>query len=303
MSTISRKNKKFANRKRNALTYNIYYSFFKNVMLNLFKWEGLPNNIPSRFIEKVLFNTGICGIAENKSVGIIACKISPIGNRNIYDEYNKYMFYTYDTTIPNFNVDRKDMVIIRNNINESSGHMLCEYMADKIYEIERGIDKNLFQLKRPIIVNVPEGQKLSIENLFHQIDENEEVIYGSKTLDKDIENIKVFPIQSEFYSDKLKDLEKTYMNEFLTMLGINNSNIDKRERVNTYEVNSNNEIIQINRNNFLNPRLEACEQINKMFNCNATVKYNTDVLNTIGVNKNDNVYYRGDKNGTLHNNY
>ena len=28
MATISRKNKKFANRKRNALTYNIYYSLF-----------------------------------------------------------------------------------------------------------------------------------------------------------------------------------------------------------------------------------------------------------------------------------
>ena len=76
------------------------------------------------------------------------------------------------------------------------------------------------------------------------------------------------------------------------MLGINNSNIDKRERVNTDEVNSNNEIIQINRNNFLTPRLEACEQINKMFNCKSTVKYNIDVLNKIGV----------DKNVTLHNN-
>ena len=82
MSTISRKNKKFANRKRNALTYNIYYSFFKNVMLNLFKWEGLPNNIPSRLNEKVLFNNGICGIAANKSVGVIACNISKKKKKN-----------------------------------------------------------------------------------------------------------------------------------------------------------------------------------------------------------------------------
>ena len=126
MSTISRKNKKFANRKRNALTYNIYYSFFKNVMLNLFKWEGLPNNIPSRFIEKVLFNNGICGIAANKSVGVIACNISPIGNKNICK-------CKYEATL-HLNIDNKHTasIYINDGIKENVANMISNLKSSGI---------------------------------------------------------------------------------------------------------------------------------------------------------------------------
>ena len=48
-------------------------------------------------------------------------------------------------------------------------------------------------------------------------------------------------VKSDFISDKLEDLKRCIVNDFLTDVGINNANLAKRERLNSDEVNANNE--------------------------------------------------------------
>lgn len=48
-------------------------------------------------------------------------------------------------------------------------------------------------------------------------------------------------IKSEYIADKLEDLRRCLVNDFLTEVGINNANLAKRERLNSDEVNANNE--------------------------------------------------------------
>lgn len=48
-------------------------------------------------------------------------------------------------------------------------------------------------------------------------------------------------VKSDFISDKLEDLKRCIINDFLTDVGINNANLAKRERLNSDEVNANNE--------------------------------------------------------------
>lgn len=48
-------------------------------------------------------------------------------------------------------------------------------------------------------------------------------------------------VKSDFIADKLEDLRRCLINDFLTEVGINNANLAKRERLNSDEVNANNE--------------------------------------------------------------
>ena len=64
-------------------------------------------------------------------------------------------------------------------------------------------------------------------------------------------------------------------NEFLTCLGINNSNTDKRERLISAEVNSNNQFVSCNVNKMLEARQRACELINAKFGLNISVELRT----------------------------
>jgi hypothetical protein len=54
----------------------------------------------------------------------------------------------------------------------------------------------------------------------------------------------VADISSPFIGDKVHDLKRSVMNEFLTVVGVNNANINKRERLNSDEVNANNDEVR-----------------------------------------------------------
>ena len=82
------------------------------------------------------------------------------------------------------------------------------------------------------------------------------------------------------------DYKKEIWNEALTYLGINNIMINKKERLITDEANSNNELINMNLQSFLTPRLEACKQFNKKYGLEGTdkeisVRVRSDLLNII----------------------
>jgi len=64
--------------------------------------------------------------------------------------------------------------------------------------------------------------------------------------------------------------------EALTFLGIDNFNIDKKERVIVDEANANNDLINQNAEIMLNARKKAVDEINKKFNLNITVKLRND---------------------------
>ena len=86
--------------------------------------------------------------------------------------------------------------------------------------------------------------------------------------------------------DKISDYKKEILNEALTFLGINNVSIEKKERLVTDEANSNNEVINMNLQSRLAPRLRACKQFNDLFGLTGTdkeisVRVRSDLYNTI----------------------
>ena len=48
-------------------------------------------------------------------------------------------------------------------------------------------------------------------------------------------------VRTDYIADKIEDLRRCLVNDFLTEVGINNANLAKRERLNSDEVNANNE--------------------------------------------------------------
>ena len=62
------------------------------------------------------------------------------------------------------------------------------------------------------------------------------------------------------------------LNEFFTDIGVNNANMDKRERMVANEVEANNEQVKACEDVLLRSREEACKQINRIFDLNISVK-------------------------------
>lgn len=63
----------------------------------------------------------------------------------------------------------------------------------------------------------------------------------------DLESININQLLSDlsgaFVADKIQELKRSYINEFLTLIGVNNANLNKKERLNSEEVNANDDEI------------------------------------------------------------
>jgi hypothetical protein len=120
-----------------------------------------------------------------------------------------------------------------------------------------------------------------MENLYNQIDANKPAIFGDKdTLGNLKQAVQVLPTNAPFIADKLNEYKTEIWNEALSFLGINNLS-EKKERLISNEINSNNELINLNLQSYLVPRQKAAEQFNKLFGTNVEVKVRSDLYNII----------------------
>lgn len=263
--------------KAQLLNNRVFTDYFWNLALitrALFKWEGLPNNLDEKWIERMLFTEGACIFYEDPNLGYMVAKIADNGPLNCYDEPTNVTpiapNYIYDG--PQL-VNSKNVVIIRNNDDMLPSAPMIELYAWKLTNIERAIQVNVHQQKTPLIVKCSDKQKLSLRQVIAQRDENELTIYGDKSLDTS--GIEVLNTTAPIVFDKLETQKHMVYNECMTRLGINNANMDKRERLVDDEVQANNQQVQASEDVMLKARQRACEELNKVFGLNISVKRRT----------------------------
>ena len=248
-----------------------YYLRLMLIARALFKWENLPNGLDEKWIERYLFSEGACMFYKDPKLGYMVAQIGETGPLNYYDElttifpYATNYLYEGPTLTNNVNA-----VIIRNNDEMLPTAPTIQLYAYKLTNIERTIDTNILAQKIPTVVKCTDKQRLSFKNAINQRNDNEPVIYADKGMNT--EDITTLDIKAPIVFDKLQIQKHAVWNECMTYLGINNANMDKRERLVDDEVQANNEQVQASEDIFLKARQKACEEINRIFGTNISVK-------------------------------
>lgn len=263
---------------RNSEVFWYNFNRLKLKAISMFEWINLPKEIDERYLELMLCQNGYVCFFKDQLVPDVdtyfALQCTLGGRFNVYNIPTVYQIYTAS----GYQARRtaEDSVIIYNNLLHSPTVPLLMYHAYNIANVERTIEINLNQLKRPYIFLVPENQRFTFTKLVNDIKNNQDVIIGNKDLN--LEN--VLPINTITPNNTLDlyTLKKRYYNEALTDMGINNLNVDKKERLVSDEVSSNDEDVLINRNSMLYARKIACKQINEMFGLNVDVKFRNDFM-------------------------
>lgn len=260
--------KKAELRNNEVAWYNADKLFSKSI--SMFEWINLPSSIDERYLEIVLATQGhICFFKDEELNVYLALQCTLGGRFNVYNLPTEYRIFTpsgYNT-----NRDASNSVIIYNNYMHTPTLPKIWYNANRIADIDRTIEININQLKRPFIFLVPENKVQSVKALFRKIKDNEEVIIGASELE--LENLGIQNTITPNNTLELYALKKKYYNEALGDLGINNFSDDKKERLLAGEITSNEEEVALTRLSYLNARKQACKQINEMFGLNIDVKF------------------------------
>ena len=178
-----------------------------------------------------------------------------------------------------------ECILVMNNFDRTPTAGSMELFAWRLYLAQRTCDVNISGQRFPVMIVGDEKQRLMLENLYNQYNGNQPFIFGNKNQLND-DMLKAIKTDSPYVADKITEYKKEIWNEALTYLGINNISVQKKERLTESESNENNELVNLNLQSMLAPRLEACRQFNEKYGLTGTdkeisVRVRSDLKNII----------------------
>ena len=255
-------------------TYMQYFNRLTELSVSMFEWLNLPDEIDERFLELTLFRDGKAVFFKDEDMDeYLALKCAVNGGFNVYGIPVNRRAYS-PTNNYKKQLTQKDSVIIWNNYLHKNSVLDVKMFAKRLYNLDRIIDVNANAQKTPVLILATPEQRLTMINLYKEVDGNSPVVLGDKNLD--LSNVKALSTGAPYVADKLYTLKTQIWNEALTYLGISNTNITKKERMISDEVVRNMGGSIASRYSRLESRRKAAEEINKMFGLNIEVNYRED---------------------------
>ena len=207
-----------------------------------FEFE-IPSEWELDYFLDVLFREGHISITDTP-MGIVALR-SGLTGIGIYNQPTRAIFA--NPVLGNFErtIDVDCAVIKLQYDYQGVGWMIDRY-STLLAMCDSGIAVNLMNTKAAYVFGATsKAQSESYKKMYDDITQGKPAVFvNGDSINK--ENMFTMPAKENFISDDIQLLKRKIINEFLTDIGINNTNLDKRERLTDDEVNANNEEVRFN---------------------------------------------------------
>lgn len=273
---------------------NGMYMRYKLLAESLFKWEGLPDGIEERHIEEYLFDFGQALFFRDPKMSYMCLQAQNGVNLNVYADpltyraiginYNKEYRAGHNPEYAVYASQHADAlqegIVIRNNPHSVSTRTLIMPYLLKLAKIEQVMDVNIETAKTPFIVECTPANELSMKNAMKNLFNGVYAIFTNKKLELS-KNVQVIQTGAKFMGNEMIDYKHAVESDLLTVLGIDNVNVSKRERLISGEATANDKLIASFIDVALTSRKAAAEAINAAFGLNVSVDMRNPVDNDV----------------------
>lgn len=258
-------------------TAEVLLANYKNIACSVFKWEGMPKDIPPLYPETWLFQNGMAVMIKlaDDDYAILPVAYGSV-KLNVYGLPMEWKAYAVGSSpqaqiIRNMVLNEENSVLIWNDYERRPTYPFIEYLVRKMVNTDSTTDCNINAQKTPYIINTNNNNLLTAKVLAKNIQDGEEIVFKDEFSNVGVE---VLQTQAPFVADKLMDCYLEYHNRILSYLGIDNLPVEKQERMLTGETEANDQALYLAREARLRMRKEACEKMNKLWGLNIEVDYN-----------------------------
>lgn len=273
----------------NALTrYNFKYLFQR--ALSVFDFT-IPKEWEKNFFLNTLYGIGYLIILDTDEFG----KICQFGNIYGYDLYYQPAFATVvnplftEKGIGNKYSDLRiwdKCGLLRLTPNYKGIYDICRYYAELLATAESSLHVNLLNTKFSYIFGAKNKQQAeTLKKLYDNIASGESAVFIDKSLYDENGNLTVATLTQDVASvyiggNLLNDI-RNILNDFDSMIGIPNSNLQKKERLIVDEANMNN--FETKALCFVWKEMldKDMERLNKMYDLGLSVKFRKDGVSNV----------------------
>jgi len=250
------------------LTERMYQRHLTELCVNRFKWENMPKEMIEDqalwFLELELFyNSAVIFFKHPTNGKYMIGKAAQIGGLNWYGQPTAWTIMGNGLQ-ENIRLTDDECVPIYGNALRTPDTDVVNLYSMKLANLDRTIEMNVKNLRYTKVITVDESQRLTWSNLMRKIEQGDPFVLGTTQLD--LGQVQALDVGAHPETlPKLLEAKSKLWNECMGLLGLNNANQDKKERLVSDEVSANDEQVQASRNIHLKARKAAAERINKMF--------------------------------------
>lgn len=224
-----------------------YFSYLLRLVKGIFEFKA-PDYWDTDFLLDTLLLNGVFAIFENNSEPL-ALNCQPYGV-NVY--YKPTNFNIANPVLGNFSkqigVDGAIIYLEEDpayNANFRTIRPLLTKYAYQLASCDKCIDQSLMNSGVAAIFSAPNKKAAeSFRAMYDDIAQGKPAVFIDTELGLQSQSsrpLQYTPAKDNFVCDKVQIEKRCIIEEFLTAIGVNNANTSKRERLNSDEVNSNND--------------------------------------------------------------
>lgn len=247
-------------------TENHYFRYLYNLDVSMFGWRNLPEYIDPIYIEETFCIYGSIAAFSEPEIGVQMLRDIRVGVRDIYGRPTSWTCYgSNGFNFPGLN--KSNSWIGYNNKMRQGDLNILYFYSKAISQIDSAIRSNARLQKVPFLIRGTPETVLSLKTIVSQAIEGVDVVVTDTTLNVN-DGISVLDLKVPYVAEDLFLLKRRYINECFDLLGIDNANVDKKERLLEAEVNNGNSSNKIVRDGKLECRQDFADHVNSLFGTN-----------------------------------
>lgn len=252
-----------------STTYFYYRDMLFRKAMSIYKFDGVPDNWDLDYFVTTLTATGMVCITDT-ALGILPLKCG-VSGINVFDHPTTCVIANAVLGNLERTID-EDCALVKMNYNYKSPIIpIIDRFATMLSECDSSISVNLTNSKVAFI-GLCSSKKVadSMKLMYETISTGEPAVFV-KGDQINGDNILYNHVKENFVAPDIQILKRKLMSEFLTEIGVNNANTDKRERLTDNEVEANNGEIQLNAGYWLDNIKEGINKANSLYNLTLSV--------------------------------
>lgn len=252
-----------------------YRRYLLQRAMSVYKWT-LPEEWNKDYFKYVLYCWGYIAVVNTRQFGVICQQAGLRGYNVFYAPTHAVISNPHFNGILEPQIDKQCTVI---KLQPDYGGILdmVSYYADQLALYAESAAMNVQNSKLAYIVGArTKTMAEAIKKAFDLVQQGEALaVYdknadpnGSPLFDTFAQNL-----SQNFIAPDILEAMRRVENEFCTRIGINNTNTDKKERMNVDEVNANNEEVQSLPALWLETLQDGCKKTRDMFGIDISVDW------------------------------